>query len=116
MRPAPAAEPGELADLGPFRTRQEAEAHLTGWRSLMPLASRHRHRGNLETLTDAMDMLGVPLGDYDREILGQLAAQLDPLAVAVLVSLIRRAAHDVADRMCVVTFPHERAEILAARP
>jgi hypothetical protein len=104
----------DAADLGPFRTRQEAEARLTGWRSLMPLAPQTRHRNNLEDLTVAMEMLGVELGDYDREVLGELA-ELDPLAVAVLVSLIRRAAHDVTDRRCVVTFPHEREAILAAR-
>jgi hypothetical protein len=111
---AETAEPAP-ADYGPFRTREEAEACLTGWRSLMPLAPQIRHRNNLETLTDALDMLGAELGEFDREVLGQVA-DLDPLTVVVLVSLIRRAAHDVTDLPVVVTFPHERAEILAARP
>jgi hypothetical protein len=109
------SEPGGLADLGPFRTREEAEACLTGWRSLVPLAPAHRYRGNLETLTDAMEMLGAELGQYDRQVLGQVAG-LDPLTVAVLVALIRRAAHDRPDPYrYMVTFPHERDAILAAR-
>lgn len=45
-----------------------------------------------EALVDTIEAAGVDLGTFDRTVLGQLAVLLDPVAVAVLVSLFERTA------------------------
>ena len=60
------------------------------------------------SLTDSLDVLDVDLGHYDRVVLQQLG-QLEPLTVAVLVSLFHRAAHDGYDpTRYTVPLPPER--------
>jgi hypothetical protein len=106
--PAAAAATRPAED-GPFHDREQAEAMFG--RHRWPTASR------LEALADTCDGLsGEQLGDYDRQVLGRLAALLDPVDVEVLCSLIRRAAHDHPDPSRYrVTFPHQRDARLAAR-
>ena len=104
------------ADYGPFTTRQEAEAALGRIASAARTPEGMRYC-NRDSLTDTFDMLGAGIGDYERQVLDDLAGQLDRLTVEVLCSMIRRAAHDQPDPdRYAVTSPHERAEILAARP
>lgn len=47
---------------------------------------------NFDALVDTLDAAGVDLGRFDREVIGQLAVLLDPVACAVLVSLFERTA------------------------
>ena len=56
------------------------------------------------TLTDTLDVLGVPLGGWDLAVLRQLAG-LDPLTVATIASLFYRAARDQYDQARYVVRP-----------
>lgn len=47
---------------------------------------------NLSMLTDAVNVAGVRLGDYDRRILDWLARTWEPETCAVIAGLITRAA------------------------
>ena len=90
---------------GPFGTREQAEirftrfchAALTG-RSGPPGEELVHPPGCLEydTLADTLDTAGVELGEFDLEVLGQVAG-LGPLAAAVVNSLFQRAARDDYD-------------------
>jgi hypothetical protein len=100
--PAPAAAAATTMppDYGPFRTREQAEAVFGGFREAARADGDGVAFWSACALTDTLDcliapddMFSGPLGDYDRQVLDELAGRLDPLAVAVLCSLILRAAH-----------------------
>ena len=79
---------------GPFHTRQQAAAAFADWLtgprgSISATASQHA----AEALTDTLDVLGIPLGAFDKAVIGELA-ELDPLTVAVVMSWLSRAARD----------------------
>lgn len=46
---------------------------------------------NFDALIDTFEASGADLGKFDIEVISQLAIQLDPVAVAALVSLVERA-------------------------
>ena len=82
----------------PFRSREQAEHAFAGFRQA---AERGGGQHLAEALTDTIETLiapaeplGEPLGEYDRAVIGKVAAALDPVDVEVLCSMIRRAAHD----------------------
>jgi hypothetical protein len=79
---------------GPFQTRQQAAAAFADWLAgprggISATASQHA----AEALTDTLDVLGVPLGAFDRAVVSELA-ELDPLTVAIVMSWLHRAARD----------------------
>jgi hypothetical protein len=98
---------------GPFGTREQAEIRFAAFcRAALagvsgaPGAELVFQVGELEydTLAD-IDVLGIELGDYDRQVLGRIARMLDPIDCAVLNSLFLRAAHDQPDATVYVATP-----------
>jgi hypothetical protein len=53
---------------------------------------------NLALLTDAVNVAGVRLGEYDRRILDWLAASWEPTTCVVIAGLITRAADQAPAR------------------
>jgi hypothetical protein len=109
LRPRPAD--------GPWHTREQAEIRYAGFcraakdgTSGPPGEQLLHPPGHLElcTMTDTLETLGVDLGRFDVEVLGRLAAALDPLAVAVVNSLFQRAAGDDYDQAVYVAAPRPR--------
>jgi hypothetical protein len=91
---------------GPWHTRAHAAIRYAAFcraaharMSGPPGEQLQLHPGQLEyeTLADTLQTAGVELGSYDAEVLGHLAATLDPLECAVVNSLIQRAAGDDYD-------------------
>jgi len=82
-----------MDDNGPFGSMAEARlrhgAFIRGTRSGM-FGGPVQH--SFDALADTLEASGVDLGTFDRQVLHQLAIELDPVAVATLVSLIERAA------------------------
>jgi len=75
---------------GPFETERDArEAAITLAGGQYP--SGGIAAANLAALTEAANVAGVELGDYDRQILGWLAGY-EPAMCAVIAGLITRAA------------------------
>ena len=84
-------------DDGPFDSRAQASARFARFR-------RTARRGVFgpgfaaQSLADTIDVFpGAELGRYDLELIGRLAALLDAVDLAVIMSWIRRAAGDEAD-------------------
>lgn len=78
---------------GPFATRAEARLrHASFIRSARSGVFGGPVQHNFDALIDTLEASGCDLGRFDVEVLGQLAIQLDPVAVATLVSLIERVA------------------------
>ncbi len=85
------------SDDGPFDTRAQAAARFARFR-------RTARSGTFgpgflaDSLADTIDVFpGAGLGRYDLELIGRLAAMLDVIDLAVIMSWIRRAAGDEPD-------------------
>jgi hypothetical protein len=92
---------------GPWHTREEAAARYAAFTAAADRGASGPPGEQLvyapgqlegETITDTLDVLGVELGDYDREVIARLAALLGPLDSLVVNSLIQRAARDDYDQ------------------
>ena len=99
----PRLEP--LSTDGPFGTREQAEIRFTRFchaalsgMSGPPGEQLVHPPGHLElcTLADTLDTAGVEVGEFDLEVLGQVAG-LGPLVAAVVNSLFQRCARDEYD-------------------
>lgn len=84
-------------DDGPFDSRAQASARFAPFR-------RTARSGTFgpgfaaQSLADTIDVFpGADLGRYDLEVIGRLAALLDVIDLAVVMSWIRRAAGDAPD-------------------
>jgi hypothetical protein len=98
---------------GPWHTREQAAARYAGFAAAAERGTsgapgeqivyepgqleRETITDTLDTLIAPADVLSGPLGEYDLAVVGKIAEALDPVDVAVLCSMICRAAHDTPD-------------------
>ena len=82
-----------MGDDGPFGSRTEARfryaSRIRAGRSGVLGSTRDLNRA---ALVDVLELAGVDLGQFDLEVIGQAIIMLDDVALAVLVSLLERAA------------------------
>jgi hypothetical protein len=101
---APAMTGAQPSDNGPFHTRAQAEAEFAGFAAAALAGVGGTTPGEQITgttqewlanlLADALEARGEQLGAYDLEVIGRLAAMLDPVEACVVGSFMDRVAHD----------------------
>ncbi len=116
LRPRPTDGPWHTREQAEIRFAAEIKASRTGTAG-PPGEQIILTPGQLERemLFDLFDVVGVTLGDYDREVIARLARLLGPLDTFVVDSLFKRAARDDYDQAEYVV-PWQRPRHLGVAP